>query len=234
MERRLAGFTELVATAISNATNYSQLLASRARIVTAGDEARRRIERNLHDGTQQRLVALGLSLQAVQATLPADRPDLQWDLERIQNEIDGVLDDVRELSRGLHPALLAQGGISRALRALARKSPIPVALDVSLDERPPESIEIAAYYVVSEALANAAKHAQASAISVVVSAEEKLLRVTIGDDGIGGAEAVEGSGLIGLIDRVEALGGRFALDSPLGGGTRISIELPLVAPRVNA
>lgn len=226
-ETRLIGFTELVATAVSNATTYSQLLASRTRIVTAGDEARRRIERNLHDGTQQRLLALGLNLQAIQATLPEDRPDLHSDLERTQSEIDAVLDEVRELSRGLHPALLSQGGIDRALRSLARRCPIPVALEIELQERPPESVEIAVYYVVSEALANTSKHARASAVSVAVTADRRLLRAAIRDDGAGGADASGGTGLIGLIDRVEALGGRFALDSPRGGGTTISIELPL-------
>jgi PAS domain S-box-containing protein len=232
-EARLAGFTQLVATAISNATNSAQLLASRARIVAAADDARRRVERNLHDGTQQRLVALALSVQEMQANL-ASQPIAQSDLERIQDEIDSVIDEVRELSRGLHPGLLAQEGLSRALRALARKSPIPVTLDVRLDERPPESIEIAVYYVVSEALANAAKHAQASAISVYVEADDESLQATIEDNGVGRADAGRGTGLIGLIDRVEALGGRFALESPPSYGTRISIDLPLSTPHMSA
>jgi PAS domain S-box-containing protein len=232
VERRVASFAELIATAVSNATTRSELITSRARIVTASDEARRRIERNLHDGTQQRLVALGLDVQAVDAGIPADQHDAHSGLERIGREIEAVLDDVRELSRGLHPALLSQAGLRPSLRALARKSPIPVKLEVDVAERPSESIEIAVYYVVSEALTNAAKHARASEISVELAASSRGIRATIEDDGIGGAEASAGSGLVGLIDRVEALGGRFALDSPPGAGTRISIELPLAAQAV--
>jgi PAS domain S-box-containing protein len=231
-EQRVASFAELIATAVSNATTRSELIASRARIVTAGDEARRRIERNLHDGTQQRLVALGLDVQAVDASIPAEQHDAHSGLERIGREIEAVLDDVRELSRGLHPALLSQAGLRPSLRALARKSPIPVKLEVDVAERPSESIEIAVYYVVSEALTNAAKHARASEISVELAASSSGIRATIEDDGVGGAEASAGSGLVGLIDRVEALGGRFALDSPPGAGTRISIELPLAAQAV--
>jgi PAS domain S-box-containing protein len=228
-EQRVASFAELIATAVSNATTRSELIASRARIVTASDEARRRIERNLHDGTQQRLVALGLDVQALDASIPTDQRDAHSDLERIGREIEAVLEDVRELSRGLHPALLSQAGLGPSLRALARKSPIPVSLDVDIPERPSESIEIAVYYVISEALANAAKHARAAEISVELASSADGIRARIEDDGIGGAEASAGSGLVGLIDRVEALGGRFALDSPPGHGTTILIELPLTA-----
>jgi PAS domain S-box-containing protein len=228
-EQRVASFAELIATAVSNATTRSELIASRARIVTAGDEARRRIERNLHDGAQQRLVALGLDMQALGTSIPPDQRDAHSDLERIGHEIEAVLEDVRELSRGLHPALLSQAGLGPSLRALARKSTIPVKLDFSVTERPSESIEIAAYYVISEALTNAAKHSQASEISVELATSVDGIRARIEDDGIGGAEASAGSGLVGLIDRVEALGGRFALDSPPGHGTTISIELPLTA-----
>jgi PAS domain S-box-containing protein len=228
-EQRVASFAELIATAVSNATTRSELIASRARIVTASDEARRRIERNLHDGTQQRLVALGLDVQALDASIPTDQRDAHSDLERIGREIEAVLEDVRELSRGLHPALLSQAGLGPSLRALARKSPIPVSLDVDIAERPSESIEIAVYYVISEALANAAKHARAAEISVELASSADEIRARIEDDGIGGAEASAGSGLVGLIDRVEALGGRFALDSPPGHGTTISIQLPLTA-----
>jgi PAS domain S-box-containing protein len=228
-ERRLARFAELIATAVSNETTRSELIASRARIVAAGDEARRRIERNLHDGTQQRLVSLGLDLQAVQTTVPPEQQDTRSGLERIARGIEAVLDDIRELSRGLHPGLLSRGGLRPALRALAQKSPIPVKLDIDFDQRPPEPIELAAYYVVSEALTNAAKHAKASEVSVTAAASDDHLRIAIRDDGIGGAEPSAGSGLVGLIDRVEALGGGFALDSPPGNGTEISIELPLAA-----
>lgn len=229
-ELRLARFAELTATAVSNATARSELIASRARIVAASDAARRRVERNLHDGTQQRLLAIGLDLQAARAGIPAELREAQADLERIEREIDAVLEDVRELSRGLHPALLSQGGLPPSLRALARKSPIPVTMDVDITRRPPEAIEIAVYYVVSEALTNAVKHSQASEVSVAVATTRASLHATIEDDGRGGAEASAGSGLIGLVDRVEALGGRFSLHSPQGGGTKVSIELPLSGP----
>jgi PAS domain S-box-containing protein len=228
-EERLARFTELVATAVSNATTRSELIASRARIVAAGDEATRRIERNLHDGTQQRLIALGLDVETVRDRIPADQQEAQSGLERITHELEAVLEDVRELSHGLHPALLSQAGLGPSLRALARRSPIPVKLDVSVSERPSESTETAVYYVISEALANAAKHARASEISVVVTTSRSEIRAVIEDDGSGGAEVSAGSGLVGLIDRIEALGGRFGLDSPPGHGTRISIEMPLTA-----
>jgi PAS domain S-box-containing protein len=227
-ELRIARFAELVATAISNATTRSELIASRARIVAATDEARRKIERNLHDGTQQRLIALGLDLQAVRMNVPAEQHDTRSGLERIEREIEAVLEDVRELSRGLHPGLLSKRGLGPSLRALARKSPIKVDLDIDIESRPAEAIETAVYYVASEALTNAAKHSQASTISVAVATSDDLLRATIEDDGIGGAEASAGSGLVGVIDRIEALGGRFAIDSPVNAGTRISIELPLV------
>jgi PAS domain S-box-containing protein len=231
-ERRVASFAELIATAVSNATTRSELIASRARIVAAGDEARRRIERNLHDGTQQRLIALGLDLQAVGAGIPDELVDAHTGLERLGADLEAVLEDVRELSRGLHPALLSQAGLGSSLRALRRNCPVPVKLDVAIAERPAESIEIAVYYVVSEALANVAKHAQASEIAVTVASSGGKIRATIEDDGIGGAEASAGSGLIGLIDRIEALGGRFALESPAGLGTRISVELPLTTQPV--
>ena len=138
-----------------------------------------------------------------------------------------MLEELRELSQGLHPALLHQGGLSRALSALARKSSVAVTLDVDVPKRLPESVEIAVYYVVSESLANIAKHADASEVSVSVAVDDGRVRATIADDGVGGAEVSRGSGLVGLVDRVEALGGHLALDSPPGAGTRMSIELPL-------
>jgi PAS domain S-box-containing protein len=226
-ELRVARFAELIATAVSNAATRSELIASRARIVTASDEAQRRIERNLHDGTQQRLIALGLDLQTVRASIPPELDDTHQELQRVEREIEAVLEDVRELSRGLHPALLSRGGLRPSLRALARKSPLKVDLQLDIDKRPAEPIETAVYYVVSEALTNAAKHSQASNVAVTVATADDALGATIEDDGVGGAEASAGSGLVGLIDRVEALGGRFALDSPPRRGTRIVIELPL-------
>jgi PAS domain S-box-containing protein len=211
----------------------SELIASRARIVAAGDEARRRIERNLHDGTQQRLVAIGLNVATVRDKIPADQQDARSGLERIRHELEAVLEDVRELSHGLHPALLSHAGLGPSLRALARRSPIPVKLDVRVSERPSESIETAVYYVISEALANAAKHARASEISVVLTTSRSEIRAIVEDDGGGGAEASAGSGLVGLIDRIEALGGKVALHSPPGHGTRISIEMPLAAEPIS-
>ncbi len=232
-ERRVASFAELIATAVSNATTRSELIASRARIVAAGDEARRRIERNLHDGTQQRLIALGLDLQAVRAGIPAELVDAHTGLGRIGDDLEAVLEDVRELSRGLHPALLTQAGLGASLRALTRNFPVPVKLDVNVVARPSESIEIAIYYAISEALANVVKYARASEIAVALRTSANAIRATVEDDGVGGAEASGGSGLVGLIDRVEALGGRFTLDSPPGHGTRIAIELPLTEPPID-
>jgi signal transduction histidine kinase len=229
-ETRLGSFTELVATAISNAATRSELIASRARIVAAGDEARRRIERDLHDGTQQRLLALALDLETVRATVPAELREAHAELERIEHEIHAIFADVRELSRGLHPPLLVRTGLSASLRELARRSPIPVELDIALEQRPPASIETATYYVVSEALTNAVKHSQASVVSVAVSIIDATLRVTIRDDGLGGATAIPGAGLVGLTDRVEALGGTLTFESPCGCGTFISVDLPRGAP----
>jgi signal transduction histidine kinase len=228
-EERLSGFTELVATAISNATARAELVASRARIVAAGDEARRRIERNLHDGTQQRLIALGLDLQSVQAAIPEDQSETHSALAEVEHDLEAILVDLRDLSHGLHPPLLSRLGLGPSLQALARRSPIPVHLDVDLAERPAASLETAVYYVVSEALTNAIKHSHASEISITVTSGEKL-QASIVDDGVGDADASGGSGLTGLLDRVDALGGRFALDSPPRGGTRISIELPVEPP----
>jgi GAF domain-containing protein len=228
-DERLERFTELLATAIANATARAALIESRARIVAAGDEARRRIERNLHDGTQQRLIALGLDIAALRASVSEEQGDLDANLERLEGEVDEVLGEVRELSRGLHPGLLSRQGLGPSLRALARRTPLPVSLEVDLPERPTEPVETATYFVVSEALTNAVKYAQASYATVSISVDDSHLRASISDDGVGGAEpeAGAGSGLIGLLDRVNALGGRLELESPPGRGTTISIELPL-------
>jgi GAF domain-containing protein len=225
-EQRLDDFTELVATAISNATARAELVASRARIVAAGDEARRRIERNLHDGTQQRLIALGLDLQRARAEIPDGQRDTHSALAGAEQDLEAILLDLRELSHGLHPPLLSRLGLGPSLQALVRGSPIPVQLDVDLAERPAASLETAVYYVVSEALTNAIKHSHASEVSVTITSAEKL-EASIVDDGVGDADPSGGSGLTGLLDRVDALGGRFTLDSPPRGGTRISIELPI-------
>jgi len=223
-EARLASFTELVATAIANADRRAELMASRARIVAAADETRRRIERDLHDGTQQQLVTLMLDLQAVQAEAP---PELEGNLSRIAEQVTDVFNLVREISRGIHPAILSEGGLTLALKALARRSAVPVELDLRTGRRLPDPVEVAAYYAVSEALANAAKHAHASAVHVELDAPDATLRLAIRDDGIGGANPARGSGLTGLRDRIEALGGTLDVTSPADGGTTLLIEIPV-------
>lgn len=226
-EERMEKVGELVATAIANAESKSELAASRRRIVAASDDARRRIERDLHDGTQQRLVSLGLAVRAAQSGLPSDLSDLRSELSQIATGLAEAVEELQELSRGIHPAILAQGGLAPALRTLARRSAIPIALDIRTDARLPAPIEVAAYYVMSEALANAAKHAQASRIDISVTPRDDHLMLSIRDDGIGGADRSRGSGLVGLTDRVEALGGSISIESPPGAGTRITAELPL-------
>jgi signal transduction histidine kinase len=230
-ETRLAGFTELVGTALANTDAQAALTASRARIVAAGDTARRRIERDLHDGAQQRLVSLALQLRGSTQTSP--RPDadaLATQMDLVAGEITGVLDDLREIARGIHPAVLAEGGLRPALTTLARRSAVPVRLDLELDRRLPEPVELAAYYVINEALANTAKHAHATSMDVQVAADGGFLRICVRDDGNGGADPSHGTGLVGLIDRVEALGGQLTLHSPPGAGTTLNVALPLAAP----
>ncbi|GAA3100693.1 hypothetical protein GCM10010464_75180 [Pseudonocardia yunnanensis] len=228
-EARLTGFTELVATAIANAEAQAALAASRARIVAAGDAARRRMERDLHDGAQQRLVSLAVRVRAMQA-MPSEAGELGAQLDEVVAELNGVLDELREIASGLHPAVLAEGGLLPALKTLARRSAVPVNLDIGVDGRLPEpAVELAAYYVVAEALTNTAKHAGASGVDVTVTAGEGVLRVAVRDDGRGGADLTSGSGLVGLTDRVEALGGRLWVNSPSGAGTTVQVMLPLAA-----
>jgi signal transduction histidine kinase len=226
-EERLAGFTELAGTAIANAEAQAALTASRARIVATADATRRRIERNLHDGAQQRLVSLALDLRAAEAAAAAGAGDLAPELDRVAAGLDGVLDDLREIARGLHPAVLADGGLRPALKALARRSAIPVHLDIQAGRRLPEPVETAAYYAVAEALTNAAKHARATAAEIEVAEEDSVLHVRVYDNGCGGADFSQGSGLVGLKDRAEALGGHLDLRSPPGEGTTLEITLPL-------
>jgi signal transduction histidine kinase len=228
-EARLASFTELVATAIANAEGRAELTASRARIVTASDEARRRIERDLHDGAQQRLVSLGLELRMFEATMAPELEEPRQTIQRIAGELNQVLDDLREISRGVHPAILSEGGLGPAMRALARRSAIPVELQALVDERLPEPIEVAAYFVASEALANAAKHAEPSSIELSLTTSDGRLLLSIRDDGVGGADPRRGTGLIGLTDRVEALGGVIDIESAPGAGTSLVVTLPLDA-----
>jgi signal transduction histidine kinase len=226
-ESRIVGFTELVATAISNAASREQLAASRARIVATADETRRQIERELHDEIQQRLVTLTLHLQALKDSVPADPPELLAQLCHVDDELRILLGDLREIARDVHPAILSEGGLGHALRALARRSPLPVRLELGAMERLRQPVEVAAYNVVSEALANATKHAHASVAHVDLEVRNGRLRLAIGDDGVGGADPERGAGLVGLTDRVEALGGTIAVTSPPGAGTSMVVELPL-------
>jgi signal transduction histidine kinase len=226
-EGRLEKFTDLLATAIANAESRSELAASRRRIVAASDEARRRIERDLHDGTQQRLVSLGLAARVAQADAAAGRGDLRAELSGIAAGLADAVAELQEFSRGIHPAILSTRGLGPALRTLARRSAVPVDLDVTAKARFPEPVEVAAYYVASEALANAMKHAQASRVEISLATRHGSLLLSVRDDGVGGADPARGSGLAGLTDRVEALGGSIRLHSAAGAGTHITVDLPL-------
>jgi signal transduction histidine kinase len=209
-ETRIADFADLVATAISNAETRAELTASRARIVTAGDQARRRFERDLHDGAQQRIVSLGLELRAVEAAIPEGQQDLRDRLSNVVDGLVGVSTELQEISRGIHPAILSKGGLGPAIKTLARRSAVPVDLDLNVDRRLPESVEVAA-----------------SEVKVFAVTGDKELHLTIRDDGIGGAVSGAGSGLIGLKDRVEALAGRLGISSPAGSGTTLDVVIPL-------
>ena len=224
----MSEFTELVATAVANAQSRAELMTSRARIVAASDETRRRIERDLHDGAQQRLVALALRLRMA-AEPSTERGEPRTEMADAAAELMGVVDELREISRGIHPAILSKAGLRPALRALGRRSVVPVELDVRVDGRLSESVEVGVYYVVSEMLANAEKHARASVVEVSAEAADGMLRVRVRDDGIGGADPARGSGLLGLKDRIEALGGTFSVHSPAGRGTTVTCEVPVTA-----
>lgn len=229
-EHDLAEFTELLAaTAIAHAEAHAELMASRARIIAAADETRRRIERDLHDGAQQRLVSLALRLRAAQAAVPVGLDDLDAELGCVAAGLTGVLDELRDYARGIHPAILADGGLTVALRGLAWRSAVPVQLDLRLKGRLAQRVEVTAYYVVSEALTNAAKYANASAVRVAVQAVGGIVRVCVTDDGDGGADPARGSGLTGLMDRVAAIGGRLLLRSQPGAGTCLLADLPAEA-----
>jgi signal transduction histidine kinase len=226
-EQRLEKFAELVTTAIANAESKSELAASRRRIVAASDETRRQIERDLHDGTQQRLVSLGLAVRAAEADLPPERDDLRAQLSGVATGLVAAIEDLQEISRGIHLAILSKGGLAPALQALAHRSAIPVDLDIATGMRLEEPIEVAAYFVASEALANAVKHSQASRIDVLLEQRDGRLLLSVRDNGIGGADAALGSGLVGLTDRVDALGGSIRVSSRAGQGTQIAVELPV-------
>jgi signal transduction histidine kinase len=220
-----------LAVSLDNAQLYAELSASRARIVATADQTRRRIERDLHDGAQQHLVSLVLQLRAAQDAAPPEAAELAGQVGDMAAGLAGALEELREIARGIHPAVLAEGGLGAALNVLARRSSIPVDLHVRTERRLPEPVEVSAYYVVGEALTNVARHARASAVTVTVeaAADAAVLRIAVRDDGAGGADFTRGTGLAGLKDRVEALGGRIVLRSPRGAGTTLRAELPLPA-----
>ena len=228
-EERTFEFIELIGTAIANAESRAELAAAHARVVAAGDATRRRIERNLHDGAQQRLVSLALDLQASKEALPPDQKDVRDRLDHTVRGLTGVVEELQEISRGLHPAVLAKDGLGPALKTLVRRSAIPVDLEVHGDRRLDDSVEVAVYYIVSEALTNAAKHSNASEVSVVLQIDDKAARLTVRDNGVGGADPRGGSGLTGLTDRVEALDGTIEIKSPPEHGTSLSVCIPDVA-----
>lgn len=228
---RLVDFADLVATAVYNSESRTALTRSRKRVIAAADQARRAIERDLHDGVQQRLVALGLDLRAAQAAVPADQPALRRRLDAIVDSLSHVHTDLQELSRGIHPAILSRGGLAPALKALARRSSVPAVLNASVAGRLPEPVEVAAYYVVAEALTNTAKYAQAGEVVISAHLDGDWLLLSVADDGVGGARPENGSGLVGLRDRVEAVEGEFTVVSPAGAGTTVGARIPAVGRR---
>jgi signal transduction histidine kinase len=225
-EARLAGFTELAATAVANAEAQAEVAASRARIVAAADETRRRIERDLHDGVQQRLVTQALMLSGISERVPAD---VRAEVDEVRDDLAATRQELRDLCQGVHPAILVEVGLGAAIRALARRSPLPVRVQMRAGGRLPGSCEVTAYYVAAEAFTNAAKHASASAVDILIEEVGSTLSVQVSDDGVGGADASRGSGLTGLRDRVEAVGGSMTLDSTAGAGTVLTVLLPVTA-----
>jgi len=201
----------------------AELTASRRRILAVGDQMRRRIERDLHDGAQQHLVTLLLRLRGIRDRVPSD---VRADVDEVCEGLGGALEEVRDLSRGLHPAILVEAGLGPAVRALARRSPVPVRVQVRASGRLPGFCEAAAYYVAAEAFTNAAEHAAASAVDILIGRADGALTVQVRDDGVGGADTARGSGLVGLRDRVEAVGGTMTLDSP-ARGTVLTVRLPV-------
>jgi len=212
----------------------AEFAAVRARIIAAADDARRRIARDLHDGLQQQLVCLGLRVRLAEASIPPGHEELKCELDRIAEGLGEALENVREISRGLHPAILSQCGLGPAVKALARRSPVPVRLHAEINGRLPDPVETGAYYVVGEALANAAKHANATVVDISIEQRGQFLTLAVQDDGIGGADP-NGPGLAGLTDRIDALAGTMQLLSPPGRGTHLFVNLPTgTAPTVAA
>ncbi|MBP1818146.1 signal transduction histidine kinase [Mycobacterium sp. OAE908] len=228
-DARLADFARLVAMAIANAQARSDLTSSRMRIVTAADDARRRLERDLHDGAQQRLVSLALKARMTEVSLPDGQDAVREQLNEIVQGLGDICEELRAISRGIHPAILSKGGLGPALRSLACRSVVPVDLNVDVPCRLPDRVEVAAYYVVAEALTNTARHAHADEVKISVRAVDGQLNLMISDDGAGGADPSNGSGLTGLVDRVEAVGGHLWVDSPVGVGTSLAASIPCAA-----
>jgi PAS domain S-box-containing protein len=226
-EIRIEQFTELVATAVANADTSAELAASRQRIVTAADEARRRIERDLHDGAQQRLVHAIITLKLAQRAFREDAGKAELLVGEALEHAERGTDDLRELARGIHPRILSSGGLGVALETLARRSPVPVTVDRHTVPPLPPPVEVTSYYVASEALTNAAKHSQASTVHIVVETDGRWLVLKIRDDGVGGADPSRGSGLISLRDRVQALGGALEVHSETDAGTELIARIPI-------
>ncbi len=225
MEHRLADFTELVATAISNLQARTELAASRARIAAAADEERRRVVRDLHDGAQQRIVQTVMTLKMAQQAFDRGGDDGPELLDEAVGQAKQAMAELRELAHGILPEVLTHGGLRAGIAALGSRTPVPVEIDVSV-ERLPAPVEASAYFVVAEALTNMAKHASAGHAEVVARIEDGMLRIEVSDDGVGGASP-DGSGLVGLADRVAVLDGRLEVDSPPGAGTRVTAAIPL-------
>jgi signal transduction histidine kinase len=225
-EVRLRSFADLAAQAIANERAQADLRASRARLVSTADETRRRLERNLHDGAQQRLVSVSIALRLAVAKLPGEPDEARSMLVSAAEELTQALQELRDLARGLHPSILTDRGLGPALQALAGRAPLPVRLVNEVECSLPASVEAALYYVVAESLTNVAKYADATAADVRIHCTEGLAHAEVADNGLGGADPKAGSGLSGLIDRIEALGGRLGVESPPGGGTRVWAELP--------
>jgi len=227
LEQQLCDFADLVAQALANADAYEKLAASRARVLQAGDAERRRLERNLHDGAQQRLVSVAIGLTVAGKKLDSDPDGAREILAGAQEDLSHGLAELRELARGLHPAVLTERGLGPALDSLLVRAPVPVDVAEMPEERLTPAVEAAAYYVVAEAIANVGKYAHASGATVGVSRSDLCATVTVSDDGVGGADPAQGTGLHGLAARVESLNGRLDVDSPRGQGTRIRAEIPL-------
>ncbi|MFB9838497.1 sensor histidine kinase [Actinoallomurus acaciae] len=225
-EERMDKFVELLSCAIAQAETRTELVASRARLVTTAEATRRRIERDLHDGPQQHLISLSLRLREAEAELPRDQREARRHLSDTVQDLSAALAELQEIARGLRPPLLARRGLKAALKGLVARSPVPVELHVDADGRLPEQLEVSLYYIVSEALTNVFKHAHASVVHIDLTEEDAKIRLRVRDDGVGGADPSGGSGLTGLTDRVEALGGTMHVTSPTGRGTSLVVTVP--------